>query len=532
MLQAIELRSQNQWLGALACLDQALLINPRFALLQVDRALALAELGRFEEALDGFDHFLRYAPLPEVEVLRQEMLQRAFAVLGERLTKRADDLAAWLERASLYYKTCQYPQALEHYAEILKLDAGHVDALNCLGTTLLALNQHREAALAYQRALSSSPRRAELWYNLGNVLQQSGCLEQARLAYRMAIKLVPDFAEAHMEIGHCWLLAGQHRGWADLEWRWRSGALKGRYLESEQPLWLGVTTAPPGRRLASPCLSGKTILLWAEQGAGDVLQFVRFAPRLCLLAERVILRLPNSLRRLLERLDPRLQVIGDDQPLPPHDVHCPLMSLPLALEIDQVFSSSPYLRADADMVVKWRHILGEKHGLRVGIVWAGRQFGVVNYSRDLPLSALLPISSLNMELISLQKEISPLDTDALRDMPNLRCFAELLDDYSETAALIANLDLVIAVDTSVAHLAASMGKPCWLMLRYGSEWRWQRDRRDSPWYLSLVIFRQVKAGDWNDVIARVRDELLIQLAVTGSASTAANDLAPVTNSVL
>ena len=488
MTRSVELRLQQDWTAALACLDEAVAINPNLPLGQIDRAQVLAELARYEEALDAYDFFLRCAPQsPEIDALRQDLLAAAFADLGQRLSERPGDLAARLERGNLWRKTQHYAQALADYAAIIEGDANHADALDHQGETLLALGCHSEALDAYARAVAAAPQRAELHYNLGNVLQQQGRFGETRAAYRQALALAPDFAEAQLEIGHCALVEGNYSaGWTAYEWRWRTAQMRDCRLPSEAPLWLGA-----------PTLATKTILVWAEQGAGDTLQFVRLVPQLLATADRVILRVQAPLRRLIESLDPRIELIADDQPLPAHDYHVPLLSLPLALGLDAV-PSVPYLRADPRDVARWRERLGVKQGLRVGVVWAGRQQGLPNPTRDLPPSLLAPLAALPVELVSLQ-----LPATEVVALPHLRLFTDELADYGETAALIETLDLVLSVDTAVAHLAGALGKPCWLLLRSSGEWRWLYGRSDSPWYPSLTIFRQQTPGDWEGVIARV-----------------------------
>lgn len=494
MTRGVELRLRQDYDAALVCLDEAVAINPSLPFAQLSRAQLLAELRRYAEALDGYDSFLCSAPSPEIDEARQNLLDAAFADLDQRLSERPDNLAARLERAHLWRQTRHYAQALADYASIVERDAQHADALNFQGTTLLALGRLGEAIDAYTRAVAAAPQRAELHYNLGNALQQQGNFAAARDAYRQALALSPDFSEAQLEIAHCALTEGDFAaGWPAYEWRWRTAQMRDCRLPSEAPRWLGATA-----------LSGKTILVWAEQGAGDTLQFVRLVPLLLTLADRVILRVQAPLRRLIESLDPRIEVIGDDQPLPAHDVHVPLLSLPLALGLDAVPSSpEPYLHADPRDVARWRQRLGDQQRLRVGIVWAGRQQGLPNPTRDIAPSLLAPLTALPVELVSLQ-----LPAGEVPALPQLRFFTDELADYGQTAALIETLDLVLSVDTAVAHLAGALGRPCWLLLRAAGEWRWQRGRSDSPWYPALTIFRQQLPGDWEGVIARVAASLL------------------------
>ena len=500
MTRSVELRLAQDDDAALDCLDQAVAIAPRLPFAQINRAQLLAELGRYEEALDGYDAFLRCAPSPEIAEARQDLLEAAFADLEQRLTERPDDLAARLERANLLRQTQRHDEALADYAALVERDAQHADAHNGLGTTLLAQGRPGAAIDAYARAVAAAPQRAELHYNLGNALQQQGSFGEARAAYRQALALSPDFAEAQLEIGHCDLAAGDFAaGWAAYEWRWKTAQMRELRLPSESPKWLGASVP-----------SAKTILIWAEQGAGDTLQFVRLVPRLLALFGRVILRVQAPLRRLIESLDARIEVVGDDQPLPAHDFQVPLLSLPLALRLDAVPSlPAPYLRADARDVARWRERLGAQERRRVGLVWAGLSSGLANPSRDIAPELLAPLAALPVELlefVSLQ-----LPACAVPALPRLRCFADELTDFAETAALIETLDLVLSVDTAVAHLAGALGKPCWLLLRASGEWRWQRERSDCPWYPSLTIYRQSAPGDWAGVIARVAAALSVSV---------------------
>ncbi|MBS1228426.1 MAG: tetratricopeptide repeat protein [Proteobacteria bacterium] len=494
MTRSVEFRLQQDWRAALACLDEAVAINPRLPLGHIDRARLLAELKRYEEALDGYDAFLMHAGnSPEISDLRQELLATVFADLDQRLIERPGDQAARLARANLWRRTQHYAEALADYSAIVERDAQHADALNHQGSVLLALGRHDQAIDAYTRAVAAAPQRAELHYNLGNVLQQLGRFGEARAAYRQALARSPEFAEAQLELAHCDLAEGHYAaGWAAYEWRWRTAQMQGDRLPSAQPPWLGT-----------PALSAKTILVWAEQGAGDTLQFVRLVPQLLADAAHVILRVQAPLRRLVESLDPRIEVIGDDQPLPAHDVQVPLLSLPLALRLDGVPPCpAPYLRADPRDVARWRERLGAAQRLRVGIAWAGRQQGLPNPTRDIAPAQLAPLAALPVDFISLQLPVA-------EALPQLRIFTDELADFGETAALIETLDLVLSVDTAVAHLAGALGKPCWLLLRASGEWRWQRERSDCPWYPSLTIFRQPEAGDWAGVISRVAAALLV-----------------------
>jgi tetratricopeptide (TPR) repeat protein len=518
LLQSVELRNEGRWAEALACLEAAIAINPQLPLCQLDRARALCALQRHDEAIESLDAFSgRALRSAEVEALKAEIREAGLSALRQRLSEQPDDPAARLQRGNLFRLSGHHPEALADYAAILERQPEHVAACTQQAAVFVAQGRYAEAVAAYTRALRQRPECAELWYNLGNVRQLLGRFDAARQTYQRAIACRPDFAEARMEIAQCWLAEGNYAaGWPLYEWRWRTGQMQSGYLPGMQPLWLGGYAPPECLRAGRPvadaayCLAGKTLLVWAEQGLGDTLQFVRFVPALLAQAGQVILRVQAALRHLLEGFDARIRVVGDDQALPPHDVHCPLLSLPLALGLEHVphaLHSSPYLRADSAHGARWQKLLGPKDRLRVGIAWAGRQSAVPNHSRDLPLAVLAPLAAIDADWISLQKERPASDAAAHDALPGLFCYAALLNDMADTAALIESLDLVISADTAVAHLAGALGKPCWLMLRYSSEWRWLRERRDSPWYPGMRLFRQPAPGDWAAVIAEIRNEL-------------------------
>jgi hypothetical protein len=513
VLQSIQWRQQNRLSEALDCIEQAIALGPDGLVWQVDRALILGELQRFEEALDAFDLFLRHAPeSPELVAMREKLLVDALHCLDGKLQARPSDIVTRYQRANIFWKIFDFQRAMADYSAILQQDPDHVGALCGQGLALIGLDRLEAGLAILAEATRRHPQFAGIWFNLGNVLQQLGRFDEAVAAFQQASELRPDFAEAYMEIGHCRLFSGKYaQAWPLLEWRWRTSCMSQAYLPGDRPVWLGshVRQGEGGPVLAPALLpAGKTLLVWAEQGLGDTLQFARFVPQLASRGGRVIFRVQASLRGLLRSLPGSLQLVGDDEPLPPHDYQCPLMSLPLALGMVDIPKQPPYLRADPQAVEDWRSRLGPRKKLRVGLAWAGRQYGVVNRSRDLRLALLAPLAGVDMELISLQKKIPAQDAEALGDFPEMRHFADLLESFSDTAALLANLDLVISVDTAVAHLAGALGKPCWLLLRYSSEWRWLKEGGDSSWYPSLRIFRQPDSGNW----AALVDQLVETLA--------------------
>ncbi len=513
MLQSVALTHEKRWHEALACLDAASAIHPRFPLCQVNRATVLMELQRYEEAIHSIDAFIRYTPASaEVLLLKQEILQRAFDDFEQVLSTKPDDVDALLHRGNIFRITEQLPQALADYALILQIQPEHVDAHNNRGNIFVAQHRYNEAIQAYTLATTYDATRADIWFNLANVMQFLGSFAKARNLYQQAIALNPNFAEAHMEIAHCWFYEGNYiAGGPFYEWRWHTAQLKHDYLPSKQALWLSDKSLPAAlsslKTTSVGNLHGKTLLIWAEQGLGDTLQFVRFVPQLLAQSCQIILRVETSLCRLISSMDARIQVIGNDLALPRHDFHCPLMSLPFVLGINTPPNATPYLFADKTEVLAWQNRLGARDKLRVGLAWAGRQYGIINKTRDIPLALFQPLSELQIQLISLQKDIPAADIPTLQDLSQIQRFDSELNDFAQTAALIENLDIVISADTAIAHLAGALGKPCCLMLRDTSEWRWQRDRHYSAWYPSIKIFRQTIPGEWPSVIAEMMHAL-------------------------
>jgi hypothetical protein len=266
-----------------------------------------------------------------------------------------------------------------------------------------------------------------------------------------------------------------------------------------QPLWLGEVG-----------IEGKTILLHAEQGYGDTIQFVRYAPMVAERGTTVVLEVQASLKPLLAGLPGVSAVAGRGEALPPFDLHCPLMSLPLAFKttVDSMPAAVPYLHAPGDRVEKWCGMLPDAKALRVGLAWSGSPKHKNDRNRSIALSRLAPLCmDRTMQFVSLQRDLRGADAETLGGVPNVFAPGAALQDFADTAAVISLLDLVISVDTGVAHLAGALGKPVWILLPFNGEWRWLADRDDSPWYPSARLFRQPKVDDWESVIARVQQEI-------------------------
>ncbi len=457
---------------ALVCLDLALAINPGHLGALDNRGLALGALARHGEALKCFERILSLRP---------------------------DQAGAWISRGLALEALERHQEALDSFGKVLALRPDHLDALFHQGVALWKLMRPEAALRCFERILGLEPRHFRALANRAIALGHLDRAEEALECLEQALQVDPAHAESLCNRGMARLALGDlPGGFRDMEQRWRAADLQHARLETSAPLWLGETP-----------LQGRTLLLHHEQGLGDTLQFVRYAPLLAARGACVIVRVPRVLQQLLHTLPGPLRIVAEGEALPPHDCHCPMMSLPLACgtTLETIPAPVPYLCAEPARAAAWSERLGASARPRIGLVWAGRQYGQINYVRDMPLHQLRPLLRLDADFISLQKDIPAADAVELRAWPRLGRHGEALGDFADTAALIANLDLVITVDTAVAHLAGALGKPVWILNRYAGCWRWLRGRTDSPWYPDARLFRQRSFGDWGSVIEQVRAAL-------------------------
>jgi len=370
------------------------------------------------------------------------------------------------------------------------------EAYSNLGVALREKGQLDLAIDAHRSALRLKGDYADAWRNLGAALNAKGLFDEAMVAFRSALQIKPDFADVHFNLGILLLLRSDFaNGWPEYEWRWK--------LQSQ------LTSAPrgPGQWDGSE-LHGQTILLYGEQGIGDTVQFVRYVPLVVQRGGRVIVECQPELTRLLERFAGVERIVVTGQPRPQFDQHCALLSLPrmFSTNIDSIPARIPYINADPRLVEDWKRRFGPKQAARVGLAWAGRATHRNDRNRSIGFWELGPLWSVQgVEFFSLQKGL------ATRQTPPVGAkwidWTDDLGDFAQTAASIENLDLVITVDTAVAHLAGAMGKPVWVLLPFVPDWRWMLDRQDSPWYPTMRLFRQSAIGDWAGVLRTVAEQL-------------------------
>jgi len=339
-------------------------------------------------------------------------------------------------------------------------------------------------------AAAAQPCSADAHHNLAAALTAAGRLAEAAASAATALRLDPAHADARYGLGVVDLLAGRlPEGFAGLEWRWRRRGFTCPWA-FDRPHWDGAPRA------------GRTLLLHAEQGLGDAIQMLRFVPAVAA-GGAVVLAVPPALRRLADRFAPWAEVVTAGDPLPPFDLHCPLPSLPWALGTTlHSIPKTPYLAADPVEAASWRDRLAGVAGLRVGLCWAGNPGYAADARRSIAPDRLAALAGLpGIGFVSLQPGHPPPPGLALHD------WTAALRDLADTAALLAGLDLVVTVDTAVAHLAGALGRPVWLLNRFDTCWRWMPGRDDSPWYPTMRILRQHRPGDWDSVLARVRSGL-------------------------
>ena len=462
----IALRNLGRHEEALQCFDRAIALKHDHAVAHNNRGATLADLKHHEEAIASFERAIAANP--------------GYA-------------EAWYNLGNSQAELRRVDAAIASYRKAIALDADFVDAHNNLGVALAERNAHKDAIACYQRAIALEPRFADAYSNLGVALADLTRYGEASAAYERAIAIDPECADAHWNLALCRLLLGDFlRGWEGYEWRWKQDQVAKFKRHYPQPLWRGEES-----------LKGKTLLLYAEQGLGDMLQFCRYASRVADLGARVLLEAPPALQSVLCGLPGVAQVIAQGAAIPAFDIHCPVTSLPLAFHstADTIPRDVPYIAADAARVAMWQGKLGPRTKPRVGLAWSGNLLPDPN--RSMTFSTALTLAMADVEIISLQKEVRASDAALLASRPDIRHFGDELRDFADTAALIESMDMVISIDTSVAHLAGAMGKPLWMMLPYNPDWRWMIDRDDCLWYPSARLFRQTAIGDWASVVRRV-----------------------------
>jgi tetratricopeptide (TPR) repeat protein len=497
---ANDLIAWGLWSDAADAFRSLLQLHPLHAEAHNNLGTVLKELSLAAESERAYREALRLRPdFPEAE--------NNLAVL---LSSRGQFIEAEARLRNALSSKGNFPDAYNNLSDLLRIGGRLAEAEACareavrlrpdypsgqvnLGNALRDSGRFDEAQLWYLQALRAEPKHPQGLNNLASLLFDLGQVDEAISHYRSALALKPDYADAHTNLALALLLGGYfEEGWQEYEWRWRQDKNRLHLREFSQPLWNGEE------------IDDRVLLIHAEQGFGDTLQFCRFIPPLAA-GRRIILEVQAPLKPLLADLPGIEAIVARGDELPAFDVHCPLLSLPriLGTTLATIPAETPYLRADPLRVAGWRERLGAHPGLRVGLVWAGNPAMGADRRRSIALEQFSVLADLpGVTFVSLQK--GPAGAQSPPPGLVLLDWTDELTDFAETAALVEVLDLVISVDTATVHLAGALGRPVWLLNRFDRCWRWLLDRDDSPWYPTLRQFRQAKPGDWDGVLGRMR----------------------------
>lgn len=470
------LRDLHRLGNAVANYDRAIALKPDYVEAYTNRGLALQALGRLEDALASYEQAIVIAP---------------------------NYAKAYSNRGNALRELRRLEEALASYDRSIVLKPDYAEAYANRGVALKELKRIEEALASYDQAIYLKPDYVQAYTNRGNASRESKRIDEALASYDRAIAIEPGYAEAYWNKSIALLLAGDlPRGWKLYEWRWKRTTFTSPSRNFSQPLWLGEEG-----------LADKTILLHAEQGLGDTIQFCRYAKLVKTLGAHVVLEVPKALLGLLSGMQGFDDLIEKGKPLPAFDYHCPLMSLPLAFQtsLSNIPSPGSYLASTHQKRIEWAKRLAPNGKRRIGLAWSGSSIHQNDHNRSLTLKELLPYLPAAYEYVSLQKEVREVDKPVLAGS-GIGHHEEDLKDFSDTAALCDLVDMVISVDTSVAHLAGAMGKTTYVLLPYSPDWRWLLDRRDSPWYDAMTLYRQDETKQWPSVLERLRSDLLANAA--------------------
>jgi tetratricopeptide (TPR) repeat protein len=508
---------------AIDYLSQAVRLNPHFAEAHNNLGNALKDQGKLAAAAASYRQALHLKPnLAEVHnnlgstLQGQGELAEAVACYRQALRLKPDYAEAHNNLGGVLQGQGELDEAVACYRQALRLKPDLAEAHNILGSALRDRGELDEAVACCRQALRLKPDYADAHNILGNALHNQGKLDEAMACFHQALHLKPDLAEAHLNRALTWLRRGDfEEGWPEYEWRWKCKGLSPPPFR--QALWDGTP------------LDGRSILLHAEQGLGDVLQFIRYAPLVQQRGGRVIVACPRPLIRLLASCPGIDELVARDAALPAFEVYAPLMSLPriFGTTLASIPAEVPYLRADEALVEDWHRELGPIRSFKIGIAWQGSLKYRGDRHRSFRLTQFAPLSRLSgVRLFSLQKGPG---MEQLREVTNGFDVTDLgsrLDDFVDTAAVMKNLDLVISADSAPAHLAGALGVPIWVALPFASDWRWLLEREDSPWYPTMRLFRQSRWRDWDGVFDRIAGALEARLRTAARAKSIAIEVAP------
>ena len=503
--RGVVLKNLNRLDEALASYNHAIALKPDDAQAYYDRGIALQDRKRLDEALASYDRAIALKPdYADAHFNRGNALQdlkrldEALVSYDRAIALKPGYADAYNNRGNALRDLKRLDEALANYDYAIGLTPGYTDAYVNRGNALRYLNRLEESLASYEHAIALRPDYADAYFNRGIAFQDLNRLDEALASCERAISLKPDFAGAYWHKSLLKILAGDYEeGWRLYEWRWRD--FQEAFVRNfTQPLWLGDKS-----------VAGKTLLIHAEQGLGDIIQFCRYVLMVEALGAKTVLEVPSSLVSLISTLKSNCTIVEQGKPLPTFDLHCPIMSLPLAFKttVASIPATVPYLYAHQDRQMIWHQRLGNRTRTRVGFAWSGSTDHKNDHRRSIPLQVLEPLLQLPIEFHALQKDIRASDAAVLSNFRQIQSHHDELHDFSDTAALIQEMDVVIAVDTAVAHLAGALGQAVWILLPFAPDYRWMLERTDSPWYPTATLFRQPAIGDWSGVMSEVTQRL-------------------------
>lgn len=499
---------------------QAVVLNPKNGTYFFNLGNTYTRLGRHAEAAVSFRNATELAPeevscwfnLGNAEHARGDN-EAAEAAFLKAVALRPDYIRGWLNLGNVQRELGRYQEAQAALERAVALDPQASGAINNLGNLLREVGQPEEAMKVLAELIKRSPRHFRAWNNYGSALREAGHLREAIAAYREAIALQPDHAQAHLNLSMALLAASEYReGWDEYEWRWKAAReTKGYQREFKEPLWQGER------------LNGERVLIHAEQGLGDALQFVRYAPMVADRGGKVIVECQGELKGLFSRIPGIEAVVARGEAIPRFQSQCPMMSLPraFATEPNSIPAQIPYLTPDPVKLAEWRNYFGAESRLKVGLVWAGnpRRHDPVSHMidrrRSFCLQEMAPIVDVpGVAFYSLQKGES--QTELAQWLGRIDDLGSRFADFDDTAAAVSLLDLVITVDTSVAHVVGALGRPVWTLSRFDACWRWGPEGEQTSWYPTMTLFRQQRYGDWSAPIADISRRLRQLAAGSGN----------------
>ncbi len=497
----------KQYEEALTSYEHAINLNPRHAEAHYNRGVVLKELNRYQDAVESYTNALSlknyyvdaYNNCGNVFITLKRF-EEALTCFQKAIAINPNYSFAYNGQGNVLMELKRFDEALISYEKAIALNSLSPFPHNGMSNVLQELKRFDDAIVGYEKAMALVPDSAGPYVNRGLAMLGKGNFDEALQNYDRAIELNPEMADPHWNKALPKILKGEYEeGWQLYEYRRYKPDLKGSYPIYEQPLWLGQES-----------VTDKILYIYPEQGLGDFIQFCRYVPLVENLGARVILKVPNALYAMIKTMGLNARIVRNDEKVDEFDFHCPIMSLPLAFKttVETIPNKIPYFFSDHFKKSYWeRKFAYASNSLKVGLVWSGSKDHKKDHDRSLRLEQLAPILDLPVTFYSLQKEVREHDKTTLSKLNHIQEYHEELNDFSDTAAMLDCLDLIISVDTSVAHLAGAMGKNVWILISYLPDYRWMLDREDTPWYPTARLFRQPNVGDWDNAILNVRSAL-------------------------